>query len=182
MNRVLSRALLLVLPGLLAASCGTKPLTSPAGESRTVQRPPPPVAQPTKSNSDYVAAVGAFDLFEIRSAEIAMRRTRSLRVREFAAAILKDHKGTSAQLSLAGRRLNLLPSATLTPAYQEMIGTLEQRAMIDGLFKQQQLRTINAALKLDRAYVQCGSSPTLKAVARARVPILERHLRLLAYL
>lgn len=111
-----------------------------------------------------------------------MQRSSNGRVREFAAMMISAHKGTSAQLSFAGRRLNLLPSATLDAKRQAMFDSLKAAANFDGLYRQQQLTVHQDALALHRNYASRGTSPTLRPVALAMVPIVERHLRLIRYL
>ena len=96
--------------------------------------------------------------------------------------MIQAHRGTSAQLSLAGRRLNLLPSATLDARRQALIDRLQAAPNFDALYKQQQLAVHQDALTLHRNYAARGTSPTLRPVAAAIVPVIERHLRLLRYL
>lgn len=96
--------------------------------------------------------------------------------------MIQAHKGTSAQLSLEGRRLNLLPSATPLPKHQAMLNALQQAQDFDSTYRQQQ-RAIHAeALALHSNYAARGTSPTLRPVAAAILPIIERHIRLLNYL
>ena len=173
----------IALGALIAASCAREP-QPPAPYSRPpqqVERRPAPV-QPAPSNSAYFAAAAAIDLFELRSSEMAMERSSSARVREFASMMITAHKGTSAQLSLAGRRLNLLPSATLDAKRQAMLDALAASPNFDGLYRQLQLAVHQEALTLHRNYSARGTSPTLRPVAAAMVPIVERHLRLIRYL
>ena len=66
------------------------------------------------SAAAYVAAAASIDYYEIQSAELAFERARDPANRAFAQKTLTAHRGTSAQLSMAGRRLNLLPTASLT--------------------------------------------------------------------
>lgn len=139
-------------------------------------------AAPAPSNAAYFAAAAAIDLFEIRASELALQRSSSARVREFASMMISAHKGTSAQLSFAGRRLNLLPSATLDAKRQAMFDMLQQAQNFDGVYRQQQLALHQEALTLHRSYSARGTSPTLRPVAVAMVPIVERHLRLIRYL
>ena len=167
--------------GLLLASCARDvrpPAPSPAPRQQVQRRPAPaPV-----STSAYFANAAAIDLFEIRSSEMALQRSSSQRVREFASMMVAAHKGTSAQLSLAGRRLNLLPSARLDPKRQAMLDRLQAATNFDAVYRQQQLAVHQEAQALHRNYAARGASPTLRPVAAAMVPIVERHLRLLRYL
>ena len=96
--------------------------------------------------------------------------------------MIEAHKGTSAQLSLAGRRLNLLPSATLGAAEQAMLDALQASGSFDADYVRDQRIVHQQAIALDSAFAASGDSPTLRPVAAAALPIEQRHLRLLAYL
>jgi putative membrane protein len=90
--------------------------------------------------------------------------------------MIADHKGTSAQLSLAGRRLNLLPSASLLPRHQAMIDELSASGDFDAIYHRQQIAVHQAALKLHSDFAARGESATLRPVAKNAVPIVRRHL------
>lgn len=169
---------------LALAACGGAG-ERPAEQQRpaTVRRPPPPVSRgAAPSDASFVAANASIDLFVIRSSELALQRSSSPRVRDFASTLIAAHKGTSAQLSLAGRRLNLLPSATLLPGEQAMLDALQASSRFDAEFVRDQRLVHQQAVALDSAYAARGRSPTLRPVAAAALPIEQRHLRLLAYL
>jgi len=134
------------------------------------------------SAADYVTRAGAIDLYEIAAAEIALQRSGSGSVRDFAGMMIRAHKGTSSQLSFAGRRLDLLPARTMTRKYQVMMEQLRSAQSFDAAYKSQQLKVHREALAIHSAYATRGSSPTLRPVASAAVPIMQRHLRLLRYL
>jgi putative membrane protein len=171
---------ILVLAGVSACAREERPSPVP---QRVERLPPAPrVATPALSASTYVASAASMDLFVIGSSELALRRSSSQRVHEFARMMIEAHKGMSAQLSLAGRRLNLLPSATLLPEHQAMLDQLQAATDFDGTYRRQQLAVHQKALALHRNYATRGQSPTLKPVAAAAVPMIERHLRLISYL
>ncbi|HET9813198.1 MAG TPA: DUF4142 domain-containing protein [Sphingomicrobium sp.] len=177
-----ARLLLSFVPVVLAGCATHEERAAPAQrriESRARPRPAPPVAM---SNAAYVRSAAAIDLFEIRSSELALQRSATRRVRDFAAMMIKDHKGTSSQLSLAGRRLNLLPSARLDAPHQAMLDALRQSANFDAAYKRQQLTVHQEAEALHSRYAASGTSPTLRPVAAANLPVVRRHLRLLRYL
>ena len=96
--------------------------------------------------------------------------------------MIQAHKGTSAQLSLAGRRLNLLPSATLMAHEQAMLDSLQSSSRFDAEYIRDQRAVHQEAINLDSGYAANGASPTLRPVAKASLPVEQRHLRLLAYL
>lgn len=96
--------------------------------------------------------------------------------------MIADHKGTSGQLSLEGRRLNLLPSATLATGEQAMLDGLQATGQFDADYVRDQRAVHQRLVSIDSAYAASGTSPTLKPVASAALPIEQRHLRLIAYL
>lgn len=166
--------------GLAACGGGERP---PAQRPTQARRPAPPVSRsPAPSDATFVAANASIDLFVIRSSELAMQRSSSARVRDFASSMIAAHKGTSGQLSLAGRRLNLLPSATLRPNEQAMLDALQASSRFDADYVRDQRLVHQQAVSIDSAYAARGRSPTLRPVAAAALPIEQRHLRLIGYL
>jgi putative membrane protein len=172
LHKFAASALMLTLVG-----CATKQPTYPP-HPRPVTRP----AEPAPSAATFVATNGSIDLFVIRSSELALQRSTSPRVRDFASRMIAAHKGTSAQLSLAGRRLNLLPSASLRPTDQAMLDALEASGSFDAEYIRDQRTVHQQAIALDSAFASNGESPTLRPVAAAALSIEQRHLKLLAYL
>jgi putative membrane protein len=138
--------------------------------------------QRAASAATYVATASSIDLFEIRSSELAMQRSSNQRVREFATMMIAAHKGTASQLSLAGRRLNLLPSARLNARHEALLQALSGTSEFDATYRRQQAAVHQEALALHSAYAARGASPTLRPVAAAMVPIIQRHQRQLRYL
>jgi putative membrane protein len=185
MHRMGARLLALGLL-VLAAGCARQ-------EAKVASVPQPRAPMPQSVPQDiapgaavtpaaYIASASSIELFEILSSELALQRARTRRVREFAQMILDTHKGASLQLSLAGRRLNLLPSATLSPSHQAMLDQLRLAPDFDGLYRRQQLAVHQDALRIHGNYAALGASPTLRPVAQSMVPVFRRYLRLLRYL
>ena len=157
---------------LSLAACGTgEPPRSGAGS-----RSAPPIVIRPLFPADYMAAASSTDLYEIRSSELALTRARHPHHRDFARMMISAHTGTSAQLSFAGRRLNLLPAARLLPRHQAMLDELTAAPDFDAVYHRQQIAVHEAALKLHGDFAARGESPTLRAVARNTVPIVRRHL------
>lgn len=167
---------------VLASGCARD--ERPAPRSAQVERRAPPRAAPAVpvSAANYVASAGSIDLFIIGSSELALQRSSNQRVRDFARMMIDAHKGTSGQLSFAGRRLNLLPSATPNPTHRAMLNELQQAANFDATYVRQQRAIHREASVLHSAYAAAGTSPTLRPVAKALAPIIERHIRMLNYL
>jgi putative membrane protein len=169
-----------VLSVLMLAACAREQLPTPPAPTPPRATPRPAAATP--SAADYVARSGSIDLFVIRASELALNRSSSRRVRDFAAAMIEAHKGTSAQLSLAGRRLNLLPAAVLRPSEQQLLEALSQAADFNAMYVRQQRLVHQELLALHQDFATKGQSATLRAVALAAAPIMQKHLAMLAYL
>lgn len=172
------RVVRFVLAATAAATlvgCGTSEAPRERAPATTSRARPPVVIRPLFA-ADYMAMASSIDLYEIRSSELALTRARNPRHRDFARAMIAAHNGTSAQLSFAGRRLNLLPSATLLPRHQAMMDELSASGDFDATYHRQQIAVHQAALKLHSDFAARGESATLRPVAKNAVPIVRRHL------
>jgi len=78
---------------------------------------------------------------------------------------MATHRGTSAQLSMAGRRLNLLPTASLTPEHQAMLDALKTTPDFDSTYRAQQAILLREGISLHGNFARAGKSPTLRPVA-----------------
>ena len=136
-------------------------------------------AQTSLSAAEYLNRAGSLDLFEIRSSEIAQQRSSNRSIRDFAQAMVEEHKGTSAQLSFAGRRLNLLPRAELRAEHQIMLETLQASRKFDQTYRDQQQSVHVAAMNLHGDYAERGTSPTLRPVAASAAAVERRHWSML---
>src|SRR5690242_12578555 len=98
----------LCVPLMLLAGCaGNEEAVTSASVPSPVREAPRTVApRHAISPASYVASASSIELYEIQSAELALQRARTQRVRDFALMVLVSHRGASMQLSLAGRRLN----------------------------------------------------------------------------
>ena len=134
------------------------------------------------SERAYVASAACFDLFAIRAAHLAEARARDPRLQAQARAELSDHNGLAAQLSFAGRRLNLLPSAALGANDSRRLASLEAAADFDAAYKQQMIAAHRDQLRISRDLAARTASPTLRPVARNAADVLARHLARLSAL
>lgn len=178
MRRVFHLSAVLLLVGGCAREA-SQPSSSPPYARRA---PPRAAPGPAVTPAQYVAQASSIDLFLIGASEIALRKSSNARTREFAQIEIAGHKGTSAQLSLEGRRLNLLPSAILSARHQAMLNELEQSTDFEALYRRDQLAVHKDAEALHGRYAVSGTSPTLRPVAQVVLPIIQRHLRMLKYL
>ena len=171
-----------MIASTLAGCGGGENYYAPRSTARRPAPRPQQPRQPAVSEANFVAENGSFDLFVIRASELALQRSSSTRLRDLARTMIADHKGTSGQLSLEGRRLNLLPSATLQPNEQAMLDALQASGKFDADYVRAMRKVHQQAIAMDSAYAARGRSPTLRPVAATALPIEQRHLRLLGML
>src|SRR3954471_23462660 len=158
-------------PALLTAGCmgstggGVRPASVAASASIV------PMAA-----AAYFALASSIDLFELESAQLALARSTDAGNRQLAQTQIDVHNGTSAQLSMAGRRLNMLPPATLLPGQQALLDELAGSTDFDATYRRQQLRVSREAVKLHGDFARTGQSPTLRPVAKNAEDVYRRNL------
>lgn len=171
----LVRAVLAASAALGIAGCATQP-PHPA----PVRRPPPsPVSRPlapAPSAAAYVARAASIDLVVMRASQLALARSGNPAIRAIARRMIADHQGTASQLSLAGRRLNLLPSAALPPRERQLLDQLTAAAAFDAAYLQMMRSEHAASFALHSAMAARGASPTLRPVALNARDVEWRHL------
>ena len=160
---------------LLLAGCASRqapPSTAPA-----VVRTLPAVAALAPAIYMQVAASSA--LFAVRASELAVERSTDPRLRDVARTIAQDQRGIGSQLNFAGRRLDLLPNASMTPEQAADLDRLRNSSQVDRLYRQLMDPALTQAYQAHAAFAARGSSPTLKPVAKMAAPATRRNLQLL---
>jgi len=171
-----SRFLVTIAVGtLVLAGCGRR--EGPPAPPRPVPVPTTPkvVDRPLITTS-YVATSASMDLYNIRAGELAGQRSTNGRVRAYAAKLVEDHRGTAAQLSFAGRRLNLLPAADMAPPHRAMFDELAAASDFDSTFIRQQRSLHQQAARMHAAFAISGDSPTLRPVAANAAGVEHDHI------
>lgn len=158
------RSTVAVLAVMVLAGCARRePPPPPPAPPPPIVTPPAPVAPTARA---YVTTASSVDRFMISAAELAQSRARNPRLRDFAAQVKRDHEAIAAQLSFAGRRLNLLPSGRMWNHHGERLQALQVAADFDAAYRREMLRAHEAALDHHRRFADRGESPTLRPVAR----------------
>jgi putative membrane protein len=138
-------------------------------------------ATPTGARA-YVMKAGAGDLYEIRSSQIALQKSRDREVRRFAQMMITHHTRTTQKTKAAARASGFMPRPpVLEPMQARMIAELRQagRNDIDRLYVDQQRTAHDMALALHQNYAQRGDKAPLRRTARAAVPIVRQHIDML---
>lgn len=155
---------------LLAAACAQKAPPPP----RPITVLPSAVAALTPALYMQVASNSA--LFALRASELAASRATEGRLRADARAIAQDQGGVGAQLSYAGRRVDLLPRATLPEAMEADLQQLGQSGDFDRDYRRLVGRALAEALEAHETFARGGSSATLRPVAQMAAPVTRRNL------
>jgi putative membrane protein len=149
------------------------PLAAQAQTSPTPADATPATAMP------FVTMAGASDLYEIESSRLALEKSRSKDVRDFALMMVDHHQMTTQKVTAAAKQAGLNPPPpTLMPMQVQMLDQLRaaSAADFDRTYLSQQLDAHQKALGLHKNYAAKGDTPALRAAASEAVPIVSRHL------
>ncbi|RST30020.1 hypothetical protein HMF7854_03635 [Sphingomonas ginkgonis] len=153
-------------PGAAATSLRSGPRGAAAEEA--------PVATPAA----YVARAASYNLLVIRASELLPAPAANLAHNLAALDLARDHRGLAAQLSFAGRRLDLLPGAGLLPNHQRWLDEFAA-APTEAAYLRLMRRVHQNSHALHAAFAARGTSPTLRAVAANAAAVERRHWGLL---
>jgi len=167
---------LILIGGVAALTLAGCASEQPSRRAPPPRQPPVVIRGIPVPPATYVATASSIDLFAIKASQLALTRAGNARLRDLARTEISAHEGLGSQLSFAGRRLNLLPSAELRPEHQRMLDTLASTSDFDATYRRQQIQVHEAALKLHSDFAARGQSPTLRPVAANAAPIIRAHL------
>ena len=131
------------------------------------------------STNDFAKQVAVSDMFEIESSKLALERADT-KSKSFAAKMVKDHSGTTAELKAIASRAKLELPTALDSAHQSKLDKLAslQGADFDKEYDSQQLAAHKDAVDLFQRYAKGGDNPDLKKFAAKHLPHLAQHLKL----
>lgn len=147
---------------------------------------------------EFIRMASMSDRFEIASSNLAIERTRTARLKEFAQHMVRDHEKTTQELqrliaAMPGQSgATAAPRAGTGPApgspqatgldqqHQALLQQLQgtQGAAFERLYLRQQVMAHTQAVDLFRNYAAAGDNAELKQWAAATLPTLQEHLRM----
>ncbi|WP_118858293.1 DUF4142 domain-containing protein [Sphingomonas mesophila] len=172
MNRRAIRWAALGATVLMMAGCSSGPAPAPRSSAPFVL----PSAAAALTPAVYMQLASSASLFAVRASELAAERARSGAVRSAAQSIVRDQTGVAAQLSFAGRRLELLPSAVLGSAEAAELDRLRASGDFDSDYRRAVAAALARALDAHQTFARSGPSPTLRPVAQMAAPVTRRNL------
>lgn len=141
--------------------------------------PPGPHSQPLPT-PDFVAAVAQSDQFEVEEGRLASMRALDPRVRQAAAAMVREHGQDARGIGLAARRSGLPPPPPpgLDIGQQQQFEELKATTgpAFDRAYVDQQVRFHLRLLSLMTSYVRNGPPGPLRQAALNMRPAISRHL------
>lgn len=159
----------------LLAGCATR---QPPPKPTPVVVPPPPVAaaeSPPASPAAYVARAASYDQLMIRAAAVLAIRSADMRLNRLAGRLRDEHSGLAAQLSMAGRRLDLLPRPGLLPLHQRWFDEFAAAPDAGLAYVRLARRVHQNSYLMHERFARVGASPTLKPIARNAAETERRH-------
>ncbi len=135
------------------------------------------LAAPTAQ--EFVSRAAIATMFEIRSAEIAVAKTESAAVKEFARQMMEDHASAGAALEravAAAGEVFAVPRE-LDALHQAKIAELDSasKAAFDRLYAEMQIEALDDMILLFLSY-EGGTVVPLRNFAHETLPPLARHL------
>ncbi len=141
----------------------------------------------TYSTQDFVTKASTANQFEIDAATIALQKSQSADVKQFASKVKTDHEATKRKLTAVvntaqskndNDTASLQLSTELDRKHQEIIDTLEasSNADFDERYIDSQTTAHREAVNLFSAYARSGKDPEIKSFANETLPILQGHL------
>jgi putative membrane protein len=136
-------------------------------------------AGPPAPTATFVAMAAAGNLFEIQSSELALRRSKSSAVRDFANRMVTDHNSAAAKFKQAVADAKLTPPAEkLDAKHQAILDDLKAKddASFDRAYIEAQYKAHVETVALFQAYAKGGENARMKAFAADVLPTLQGHL------
>ena len=158
-----------LMAALVISGCATK---QPGGRASRASA----VRAGGISPAEFMAAAASSALLMIRASDLVAARERNSQIAQTALRLKEEQTGIGAQLSYAGRRVDLLPSSSLLPRHQKILNEIAASDNPGETYVRHMQTLIPQSIALHRQYELTGSSPSLRPVAGMAAPILEREL------
>lgn len=131
----------------------------------------------TMSPQDFAATAASSDMFEIRSSELALEKSKSDAVRDFAQMMINDHTAASEALKAAAQQDGVTVPAEMLEKHATQLQTLQGAPAdsFDTSYVEAQVAAHEEALALMQSYADTGDGAALKAHAAKTAPVIQMH-------
>jgi putative membrane protein len=154
-------------------------LASPVAMAQTATTQTATTQAATMSPQEFVAAAASSDMFEIRSSELALRKSQTSAVKEFARMMIKDHTKSSKRLMAAAKKDDVAVAPEMTSEHAAQLKALsnDTSEAFDAAYIQAQVAAHQEALALMTSYAKNGDAKDVKAYAKKTAPIIRQHFK-----
>ena len=137
-------------------------------------------AEMTSTTKGFVTAAATSDMYEVAAAKIALQRSASPKVKEFAQMMVDAHTKTTEKLKgiIADNKISVTPPAHVDDRRQGMLDNLRGAAAadFDHRYITQQVAAHTEADILFRGYAKDGDNAAIKDFAAATDKDIKMHL------
>lgn len=150
---------------------------TPAGTAAGVRAAPLP-------EREFVSAAAIANRYEIQTAELALSRAGDAKLKEFAHAMLSDHKAALEKLEGAARQADVaMPTESgLDQAHATRLASLESRnnpGEFDQAYRTDQIQAHQQTLTLLETYQRIGAKESFRVWAAETLPVVRKHMDML---
>ena len=141
--------------------------------------PTPPQGGLSTRSAAALRTAASSNLFEIESSRLALARSSSNAIKEFADRMVRDHaRAANRTRQVLAEMGGSLPPVVLEPAHQQQLDALKAVAspQFDMAYLEVQYTEHVEAIALAREYARTGDSERLKALAAEALGVLQSHL------
>lgn len=177
---VLAAAALVLGGGVAAAQSMRPPAPSGGASTALPSSGNAPGQQPSEQDRTWMMQIAQVSLAEISAGQLAGQQATTPAIRQTAQTIVSDHQEGLTQLgNLAQRYSMTLPSAPndmqqqLATQLQSLTGT-----DFDRTYLQDQITGHQQAIALTQQEISAGTNPDVQQLARATLPVLQKHLQM----
>lgn len=136
-------------------------------------------AMPAMAPQEFVNNAASGGMFEVQSSELALERSQTPAVQEFARMMITDHTAVSDELKAIAEGKGLtVPTEIAGPPAEHMSAVQAAEGdSFDQTYMQHQVQAHEETIMMFQAEAQNGSDPDLRAFAEKTLPALNTHLQ-----
>lgn len=134
-----------------------------------------------QTTREFVEKAAIGDMFEIQSSKLALDKSQSQQVQDFADRIIEDHTKSSEKLkSIVGNLQGVQVPQQLDSKHREMMNQLQNASgqQFHQLYRKQQIQAHEDAVQLFESYSKNGQNKQLQQFAGNTLPTLKEHLQM----
>ena len=159
-------------------SQGGEAYNAQTGETANAERPVVVVPAHIASARRYIRRTTISNVYEVVAARIALRRSRTPEVRDFANRMMDEHRQAVAIITQASAQAGLPQRPMLDRTHRAMLNRLRRvpDSDFDRVYMNQQLVAHMNAAAVQEGYLRDGDNPALLQAAAQLRPIVQQHL------